>query len=119
MSSDEFTTNRRSQRRYTLSTTINIIDRSTGKSLGRLVNVTSDGMMLVNTSPLVTDTLYQISLELPSPIKGQTTIDLGMDCLWTSPATADADTYWSGCHIIDISPDMATCLDALIETLTG
>jgi len=115
MTEDSSTPNRRTQRRRTLSGSVNIVNQLDGTVLGRLVNITTEGLMLVNAKPLATDTLFQAVLELPESLNDTTHIDLGMDCLWTSPTDPDADMYWSGCHIIDISEDMFASLVVLIE----
>jgi len=107
--------NRRSQRRRTLSGVVNVVNQFDGVLLGRLVNITTEGLMLVNANPLATDTLYQAVLELPELLNNTKRIELGMDCLWTSPTNPDADMYWSGCHIIDISEEMFASLIVLIE----
>ena len=112
---DKGADNRRSQRRRTLNGAVNIINQFDGAIIGRLVNITTEGLMLVSAAPLATDTLYQSVLELPEAINNTMRIELGMDCLWTSPTTPDADMYWSGCHIIDISEDMFASLQVLIE----
>lgn len=109
--------NRRSKRRRTLTGVVEIVNKMDGSVLGRLVNMTTEGLMLVSTSPLTTDMLYQVTLNLPESVNDMNAIDLGMDCLWTSPTTPDADMYWSGCHIIDISQDMFATLEVLIEKL--
>lgn len=115
MSDQENSQNRRAQRRRTLSGVVSVVNQFDGALLGRLVNITTEGLMLVNAHPLTTDTLYQAVLQLPEPINNLTGIELGMDCLWTSPTTPNADMYWSGCHIIDISDDMFVSLKLLIE----
>ena len=115
MSEQENAPNRRSQRRRTLAGSVKIINQFDDVVLGRLVNITTEGLMLVNSTPLTTDTLYQVVLDLPESLNNTTRIELGMDCLWTSPTTPDADMYWSGCHIIDISDAMFEALKLLIE----
>jgi len=109
------TPNRRSQRRRTLNGVVNVVNQFDERVLGRLVNVTTEGLMLVSPIALATDTLYQIILALPEELDGVCQIELGMDCLWTSPTNPDADMYWSGCHIIDISNEMMAHLLVLIE----
>ena len=116
MVEDNSAPNRRTQRRRTLSGSVNIVNQFDGTVLGRLVNITTEGLMLVNAKPLATDTLYQAVLELPEALNNATRIELGMDCLWTSPTNPDADMYWSGCHIIDISEAMFATLTVLIES---
>lgn len=107
--------NRRAQRRRTLSGVVNVVNQFDETVLGRLVNVTTEGLMLVSPTALATDTLYQTILALPDELDGVRQIELGMDCLWTSPTNPDADMYWSGCHIIDISEEMMAHLLVLIE----
>jgi len=116
MAEDSIIPNRRTQRRRTLSGSVNIVNQFDGVMLGRLVNITTEGLMLVNARPLATDTLYQAVLELPETLNNMTRIELGIDCLWTSPTNPDADMYWSGCHIIDISEEMFATLAVLIDS---
>ena len=116
MSEDNSFNNRRTQRRRTLSGSVNIVNQFDGAVLGRLVNITTEGLMLVSAKPLATDTLYQAVLELPETLNDMSRLELGMDCLWTSPTNPDADMYWSGCHIIDISEQMFATLVVLIES---
>jgi hypothetical protein len=115
MNENTNTPNRRTQRRRTLSGSVTIVNQFDDVVLGRLVNITTEGLMLVNAAPLATDTLYQVVLELPEMLNNSMRIELGMDCLWTSPTDPDADMYWSGCHIIDISEEMFANLVVLIE----
>lgn len=115
MTDDNSTLNRRTQRRRTLSGSVNIVNQHDGTVLGRLVNITTEGLMLVNATPLASDALFQAVLELPETLNNTNRIELGMDCLWTSPTEPDADMYWSGCHIIDISEEMFATLVVLIE----
>jgi hypothetical protein len=109
------TPNRRAQRRRTLTGVVNVVNQFDEVVLGRLVNITTEGLMLVSPTALATDTLYQTLLALPEELNGVRQIELGMDCLWTSPTHPDADMYWSGCHIIDISQEMMAHLLVLIE----
>lgn len=109
--------NRRRQRRRTVTAPVNIYNKDTGEMLGRLVNITTEGLMLVNTRPLAADRLYQAVIELPEPVNEVTRLELGIDSLWTSPANPDADMFWSGCQIIDISDEMLGTLKVVIEQL--
>jgi len=113
---ENVTPNRRSQRRRTLADAVNVVNHRDGSILGRLVNITTEGLMLVSNEPLATDTLYQVVLPLPEKAGVEKQIELGMDCLWTSPTSPDADMYWTGCHIIDISDEMSGRLTALIDS---
>jgi hypothetical protein len=51
---------------------------------------------------------------LPEAINGQSSIDLGVDCLWSRSAE-NFNRHWSGYQIIDASPDALVTIDALIS----
>lgn len=113
---------RRKHPRYPLDKHVHVVDRQTGKSLGRIVNVSQGGMMLVDSAALQEERIYQLVIELDPGVIGNTdtcTIELGVDCLWNSPAaTEKAAVYWSGCEIIDISDNNLELLERLIATVS-
>ena len=113
---------RRKHPRYPLDKHVHVMDRKTGKSLGRIVNVSQGGMMLVDSAPLQEECIYQLTIELESGVIGNAetcTIELGVDCLWHTPAvTEKAAVYWSGCEIIDISDKNLELLERLIATVS-
>ena len=117
MSDFEDAKNRRSRHRNILSNVIDVIDQSNGETLGLLVNITTDGLMLVNPVGLKAENLYQISLNLSVPVLGNSEILIGVDCLWSRPSSPEGDIHWSGCQIIDISDSMLASLEDLIIQL--
>lgn len=100
---------RRKHPRHSLRDSVRVIDKATGESLGTVANLSLEGLMLVNSSPLHADHIYQLCLTIDGDViphvdgRGHE-IHVGVDCLWSSPAqSASASAYWSGCQIIDIS----------------
>ncbi|TNF34974.1 MAG: PilZ domain-containing protein [Gammaproteobacteria bacterium] len=113
--------NRRKHPRYPLDKKIHVINRATNESLGVIANLSEGGLMLVHRSPLPADGIYQLAIELEPGVianKDMVTIELGVDCLWNSPAAQQqADAYWSGCEIIDISDQHLGLLVQLIAAV--
>lgn len=112
---------RRKHPRHTLRDSVTVIDRGSGGSLGVVVNLSQEGIMLVNSKPLHSDCLYQIRLHICDGILrgvGECYIDAGIDCLWTNPAEGKASMYWSGCQIIDISDEAFDLLQRVINAVS-
>lgn len=113
-------TSRRKHTRHSLRNSVLVTEQGADVSLGLVVNLSHEGIMLVNSKPLQPDCLYQIRLTISEGvIEGGAAchIDLGIDCLWTSPAEGKASMYWSGCQIIDISDEAFSLMQRLINAV--
>lgn len=81
---------------------VTILDVINGGEFGELVNVSVEGIMVMTEQEIPTQSIYQLSLQLPTEIKGRTTVELGADCLWCRKVE-NFHRYWAGFHIIDAS----------------
>lgn len=110
---------RRRHKRHTLRGKVRVINKATGLELGSIANLSQEGIMLVNNTPLATENIYQLRLEIEDDASGTKTpaIDIGVDCLWVSPAGSDASTYWSGCQIIDVSDEASETILNIIRNI--
>ena len=105
----------RRHQRYELQQPIPVIDQQTGASMGALVNITIEGLMVMANSELESNRLYQLALQLPEPVNGFSSIELGVDCLWSRGAD-QVQRYWAGFQIIDASQEAIKVIEALIRT---
>lgn len=100
--------------RHVLSGPVNVYDRVSQSFLGRLVNVHTEGLMIMGNHPFSADCIYQLDLQLPEPIEGcEMMIPLGVDCLWSR--SEDTHLHWAGCKIIDASEEALKSIERLIE----
>lgn len=102
--------------RHVLSGPVNIYDRVSQAFLGRLVNVHTEGLMIMGNHPFTADCIYQLDLQLPEPINGCEMISIGVDCLWSR--SEDAHVHWAGCKIIDASEDALRDIQSLIKSFS-
>lgn len=114
----------RALERYALAEAVDIYDGGRDVYLGRLVNIHSQGLMLIGDQPLEENKIYQLDLHLPRSVNGRNTVHLGVDCLWTRNAIDNSKhwsggKHWAGFAIIDISPEAAEDIHALISVLGG
>jgi hypothetical protein len=61
-------TNKRKTERKNSLFYLNVTDRLTGKSIGRLVNLSPEGLMLVSDKPIDKNQTFNLMLELPKKI---------------------------------------------------
>lgn len=106
-------TNRKLERKE-LNQTIAVHDVINGGVFGELINVTTEGIMVITDREIETQAIFQLSLELPEPLIGSTEIVLGADCLWCRRAE-HFSRYWAGFQIIDASELALEQLEALID----
>jgi len=104
---------RRSPRRRAESV-IEVTDSISGRPVGRVVDLSVEGMMLLVDQPVVNDALYQFTFPLPLRGGGTRTIEVGVHEQWTDRADMPGH-YWAGFRIIDILADDAAALAAWLD----
>ncbi len=94
----------RSHSRADVSEVIRVLDRQTGTDLGRLVNISEEGFMLLGSQPVSENSVLQLSLEFESGENNTSPILIGVESLWCHSSN-DQTQYWTGFYIIDISDE--------------
>ena len=94
----------RGHSRVEVSEVIRVVDRQTDMELGRLVNISEEGFMLLGSDPVAENTILQLSLEFDSGENQTAPILIGVECLWCH-SSSDQKQYWAGFYIIDISDE--------------
>lgn len=95
--SDEF---RRKPRRKILNT-IQVVDAMTDDVVGRLGNLSENGMLLIANRALVDDALYQLRFNLGGEIDRLLAIEVGAHLLWQDTARGP-DQIWTGLRFITV-----------------
>lgn len=93
---------------------IDVIDSISGENVGRLGNLSRNGMMLICHRPLRDDALYQFRFRLPDARGLGNEIETGVHTMWTEQAAMNG-YQWSGLRIISISKVAAGMLDKWLE----
>ncbi len=84
--------NRRRLRRQDARFHLNVMNQETDESVGRLVNLTTNGMQIISEQPILTDTTYHLEVELPS-LPEESVLPEGVDV--TEQVQFDARAVWS------------------------
>lgn len=94
----------RSQKRIEVSEVIRVVDRQTGTTIGQLVNISEDGLMILSTEPVAENCIFQLSLEFSEDSENAAggPLPIGVESLWIN-SSGDQSQHWVGFYIIDIS----------------
>jgi len=85
-----------------LAKVYDIVNQST---IGYIANVSTNGFMLFSGVDLPVDQRRLVSVDLPHPSKGPTTIQLGLRVVWSKPDNRNNHLQAVGCEIMAIEPD--------------
>ncbi|WP_293706397.1 MULTISPECIES: PilZ domain-containing protein [unclassified Stenotrophomonas] len=108
------TTETRRAPRLPVPSLIAVRDQMTGAVIGRLSNISETGMLLIASSGLHEDALYQLQFAIPDGRGGQTTIDAGVHLLWREPAQAPEQS-WVGFRFLTLPKEQREHLVHWIE----
>lgn len=106
--------NRRKQIRRRLVSLTVVLDNTSGEVLGRIGNLTIEGLMLFSDRPLDIDKRYQLQIKLPDEVGGQAQVDLEAHSLWSQRA-ADPTYFATGFEISCLSPADQHVIEILIQ----
>jgi PilZ domain len=104
---------RRSKRKM-VDQTIQVTDAMTGAVMGRIGNLSIDGMMLIANQELRENALFQVLFHLRDDHGHAVPVEVGMHEQWSEPGAAPGQ-YWAGFRIIDIAPRDFEVLKKWIE----
>lgn len=102
---------RRSARKR-VAQVIMVTNSFSGESIGRVGNLSNEGLMLLAPKELPEEHYYQIGFSLGPANTNK--IEVGIQSLWCDQAKS-TNSYWVGCKIIDISPDDSLLLQRWVE----
>lgn len=94
--------------RKTAYMTIPVSDAMTGQPIGRIGNLSIDGMLLVCNHAVADDALFQLAFELVDADGSPRMIEVGVHEQWNEPANVPGQ-FWVGFQFIDVAAgDLAT-----------
>jgi len=95
----------RAQRRNVrkkVSEAIVVSNAINGESMGRIGNLSIDGMMLIGTQAFHEEYYYQFQFTLNCRAQAPQRVEVGVQCLWAEQARTGR-SFWGGFKVIDLS----------------
>lgn len=95
---------------------VKAIDLATKQPLGRLVDVTAEGLMLVTDIPLEIGTRYTLRVNLPVMVQFRSEVDMEAIVRWTSPDT-NPKFFRAGFQFTEIDGEDGLLLEEIMHKL--
>jgi c-di-GMP-binding flagellar brake protein YcgR len=92
---------------------LKVMDGKTNQLLGRLADITSEGLMLISEKTIETERNFHLDLLLPTGMRGGRMINIEARSLW-SKRDVNPDLIDTGFRFIKISPQDLETIDELI-----
>lgn len=107
--------NKRKAHRKKTKEFIEIHDRETDEFIGKLLDLSTKGMMILAMRSMITQTIYEIRIDLPKPIKGKHHLTFDAECVWCCESTISKMTYNAGFQITEIHSVEIKTLQLLLD----
>lgn len=105
--------NRRVSERKHLVYYLQVVDRNTNQPVGRLVDITAEGLMLVSDYPLATNTIFNLRMILPVGAPEGQHLDFDAKSLWCSN-DINPEFYDTGFQLLNATSEEIETIENLI-----
>jgi len=105
---------KRSQKRRNTIYYLEVYDLDSGQLLGRLADITVQGMLLLSESPIVPEHTYKCRMVLPAEILGRGNILFDATCMWSRKALNE-DFFEAGFRSLIADPGDIDAIEMLIQ----
>jgi hypothetical protein len=106
---------RKSKRRY-LTQYLKVFDRNTNEFIGRLGDISPEGIMLISEQPLETDVTYELRVDLPEAISDAGDLKINAKSLWTKPDVLPG-FFDTGFQFVNVTKKRGKLIEKLIQEL--
>ncbi|MEW5725651.1 MAG: PilZ domain-containing protein [Thermodesulfobacteriota bacterium] len=93
---------------------LKVNDRLSGQTVGRLVDITTEGVMLISSYPIETNRVYQMVMTLPQEMEGAREIAFDAKSHWCRK-DVNPDFYVAGFQFVTVSPEDVLTITDLIR----
>jgi hypothetical protein len=93
---------------------LRIFDNETGANIGHLVDITTQGIMMISEEPVPAGKDFSFRMQLPTTITGREEIQFSARSLWCKK-DFNPDFYVSGFQIKEISPQEVNTISSLMN----
>jgi len=96
---------------------LRVADRKTNKMIGRVVDITTEGIRLVSDKPIKIDKTYRLKMNLPSVRKSGMEINFDASSVWSSK-DINPDFFSTGFQMIRLSEKARQEIEYLIRDIS-
>ena len=105
--------NKRKLKRRHLIYYLRVFNKKGNKLLGHLVDLTTEGIMLIGEEPVKSGAQLNLKMQLPREIEGKRQVSFNAECIWCRK-DINPDFYDSGFKLVKIGPKDVKRIENLI-----
>jgi len=94
---------------------IGIYQKETDEFIGKLLDLSTKGMMISALRLMIAKTKYDIRMLLPMPIGGKFTLTFEAECVWCCESPGSDKKYKAGFNFTDIYLDQLETIECLLN----
>lgn len=106
--------NTRNRLRRQTDSFLGVYDRASEELVGRLVDMTTDGVKLLSGQPLEANAEFQFKMDLPVEMKGSKDITFDAVSIWSKQDNVSHE-YYTGFQILGLSSKEKQKIEQLID----
>ncbi len=95
---------------------LQVIDRDKDEAIGFLVDITTNGIMLMNESPVEVDKIFHLKIQLQTDLSQQGFLNFEAKSKWCKKSI-NADLYDTGFELLDVTTKDFSGIEDIITEL--
>ncbi len=93
---------------------LRVFDRNTVQVIGRLVDITREGILLAGEDRVKTGTIFQLRMILPEGLFGKEQLDFDAKSLWCKP-DVNPDLSVTGFKFLNVASGDVEIIESLVD----
>jgi hypothetical protein len=81
---------------------LQVLDRGTGQLVGRLADITTEGLMLISPEPIEEKKVFEVKMVLPTEIQGDKAVTFDAESIWCQQ-DVNPDLYVTGFRFLKVA----------------
>jgi hypothetical protein len=94
-----------------------VTEAEEGKVLGRLVDITSDGLMLVSAEAIPTKNYFRLQITLPRMVEDRSELVVEAESIWCKP-DKNPEFFRIGFRFLNLSGQDGSLIESVMHTFT-
>lgn len=107
---------RRKLERHHVSNSLEVFDLDSGELLGRVVDLHTEGLMLLSEQPIELDRSWALQINLPMTLNGLSEFLVDAESRWNR-ASIGGGQYWTGLQFTQLPEESRLCIERMISSL--
>ncbi len=106
---------RRKLERHHVSSSLEVYDLDSGELLGRVVDLHTEGLMLLSERPIELNRAWTLQVNLPMNLDGVSEIMLDAESRWHRESMAGGQ-YWTGLQFTHLPDESRRCIERMVSS---